>query len=138
VGGRETVLVVEDETPVREFVCRALETAGYHVLEASTPDEALSLCDDRVSLLVSDMIMPGLSGAELAGRLIERHPSLRVLFVSGYVDIPLSAVDQGVVVGNRRVPLLSKPFSGDVLLRAVRARLDQGRGEAHGHAVTQN
>ncbi|HVW00123.1 MAG TPA: response regulator [Planctomycetaceae bacterium] len=121
--GREAVLVVEDEGGVRGLVCRILRSGGYDVLEARDGVEALLLCEDRnrsIQLLVSDLVMPAMSGPELARRASEHRPELKVLYISGYMDaeqIPPELADSGV-------PLLQKPFSPQELLRRVRELLD--------------
>jgi two-component system cell cycle sensor histidine kinase/response regulator CckA len=125
-GGTETILVVEDEEAVRTLVRRVLERYGYRVITASGPHEALSLpAADLASidLLVTDMVMPGLSGPELAAMLMDRQPHLRVLCMSGYAD--LSAEHQGL--GGVATEFIAKPFTAPVLGRKVRELLDAGR-----------
>jgi len=123
--GRETVLVAEDEGGVRGLVCRILRSAGYEVLEARSGGEALLLCSDQsrpVQLLISDLVMPHMSGPELARRAAESMNDLKVLYISGYMDteqIPPELADSGT-------PVLQKPFSPQELLRAVRELLDAG------------
>jgi Response regulator containing CheY-like receiver domain and AraC-type DNA-binding domain len=82
----ETILLVEDEQLVRELVCRVLESAGYRVLPASSPSEAELLLEQEhsVDLLLTDVVMPEMSGYELAARVSDSRPELRVLFISGY------------------------------------------------------
>ncbi len=122
--GDETVLVVEDEPRVREVAVRALTAAGYRVLEASSGEEALRVFSGEpgpVDLLVSDVVMGGMSGRELSQRLVAVRPALRVLFVSGYSDETISrhgVLDEGV-------SLLPKPFTPEVLRRRVREVLDR-------------
>jgi hypothetical protein len=120
--GGETILLVEDQDEVRAIVHEVLQVAGYRVLEASSPTAALSLAGTHsgpIHLLVTDAIMPGLTGRELAQQLRVVRPEVRVLFISGYpgdVLDPRSAVEPGA-------PLLRKPFSPADLLAAVgRAR----------------
>src|SRR5262249_45004768 len=87
--GRETVLLVEDEDAVRVLVRLVLGPQGYRVVEARNGNEALALAerhDGPIDLLISDVVMPGLSGPDLAGRLADRRPGLRVLFLSGYTE----------------------------------------------------
>ncbi|MDB4951893.1 MAG: Blue-light-activated protein [Gemmatimonadetes bacterium] len=122
-GRGETVLLVEDEPAVRHFAERVLEGAGYRVLSAAHASQALARAQEAaapVALLLTDVVMPGLSGPVLAERLAALHPGLRVLFTSGYADDAMShhgALDEGVV-------LLEKPFSVEALLRMVRQVLD--------------
>ncbi len=118
-GGQQTVLVVEDEDAVRRITCRVLERLGYAVLSAADGQEALALVEASrpgLQLLVTDLIMPRMSGRELATQLVEAYPELRVLFVSGYTD---------EAVGNlgmleRGKAFLQKPFSVESLGDAVR------------------
>jgi two-component system, cell cycle sensor histidine kinase and response regulator CckA len=127
--GTETVLVVEDERPVREVTVRVLRSAGYRVLVAESGQAALDL-DPRelatVRLLVTDVVMPGLDGREVAQALGRGCPGLRVLYVSGYAQ---DAVAQrgGLAPGT---DLLEKPFTPSVLLGRVRAVLDRPEGAA--------
>ena len=123
--GSETILLVEDEQPVRDLVKRLLESAGYRVLPASLPSEAELLLADgqQVDLLLSDVVMPQMSGYELAQRICVTQPNLRTLFMSGYSH---AAAKAGVVGGE----LLKKPFAPDELARAVRRALER-RTEAN-------
>jgi CheY-like chemotaxis protein/two-component sensor histidine kinase len=122
-GNGATVLVVEDEDPVRRLTCRILAGSGYECLEASGGEEALRLFDqhrDRVALLLSDVVMPGMSGQELAERIAGDGSGPRVLFMSGYTDqtvLPHEGPDG-------RGALLHKPFTAEALLRSVREALD--------------
>jgi PAS domain S-box-containing protein len=115
-GGTETILLVEDEAPVRELVRRVLESAGYVVLAAALPSEAERLLDETadVDLLLTDIVMPEMSGYDLAERVSARRPDVRRLFISGY-----AARAQRV-----KGPLLKKPFAPEQLARAVRSALD--------------
>ncbi len=121
--GARTVLVVEDEGSVRELVRVTLTRAGFRVLAARDGDEALTRAaahDARIDLLLSDVVMPGLSGPELARRLKQARPSARVLFMSGYAaDV---VADEGALLGD--ADLLAKPFTPDELVRRVREALD--------------
>jgi signal transduction histidine kinase/ActR/RegA family two-component response regulator len=122
-AGRETLLLVEDEEPLREVVRRALEGRGYRVLAAGGADEALRLAraaDRSIDLLVTDVVMPGLGGAELARELERLQPGIRVLFTSGYTDDEV--VRQGVRAA--AVRFLAKPFTQAELAWSVRAVLD--------------
>ncbi|MCC6750367.1 MAG: PAS domain S-box protein [Deltaproteobacteria bacterium] len=123
LGGTETVLVVEDEPGVREFVRRALMQHGYHVLEAPHAEAAMALMHEYhgpVDLLLTDVVLPGLSGRHLAVWLAERRPDLRVLYMSGYTEDTI--VHRGVLNGG--APFLEKPFLSDTLARRVRQVLD--------------
>ena len=108
--GSETVLLVEDEKPVREFARRVLLEHGYRVLEASRGDEALSLMKtitEPVHVLVTDIVMPGMDGRQLAETLLASHPNLKVLYLSGYSDEILS--DDSLPTP--RSAFLQKPFN---------------------------
>jgi CheY-like chemotaxis protein len=123
-AGRERVLVVEDEASVRALVCEMLRHKGYTVRVASSGPEALALVEEKpegVDLLVTDMMMPQMSGRQLADRLTGRFPNLKVLYISGYVH---SEGDQPSLSSGRRA-FLQKPFQPDALAQMVRAVLDQ-------------
>ncbi len=120
-GGRgETVLVVEDEPAVRQITARILRRNGYVVLEAASGPEALTLAaDHHFDMLLTDLVMPQVSGPELAQRIQLMHPGIPVLFMSGYSqDVlgPRGALDADA-------PLIQKPFGAQELLTTVRARL---------------
>jgi two-component system cell cycle sensor histidine kinase/response regulator CckA len=122
-GGSETVLLVEDEAAIRSLMTRVLERAGYRVLSAPDPHAALALPPadlGSVNLLLTDMVMPELSGPELAAILLDRVPGLRVLCMSGYAE--QSAAYQGL--GGAVADFIAKPFTADQLLGTVRNLLD--------------
>jgi hypothetical protein len=118
----ETVLLVEDEHGVRNLAKLALETAGYAVLAAGTPEEAIRIAgeNERIDLIVTDVIMPFMNGRELAEWLLVRHPQARVLFMSGYTDDAL--LPHGVAVGE--LAFLHKPFTPTTFLLKVSETLD--------------
>ena len=121
--GSETVLLVEDEHGVRAFMKRALERDGYTVLEAQNGDEALRLAESHgagIDLLLTDVVMPRMSGKVLADRLTAERPDLQVIFMSGYTED--AVVTQGVLEG--AVHFLAKPITFEKLRRKVRAVLD--------------
>jgi CheY-like chemotaxis protein len=121
--GTETILVAEDEKSVRVTSCRFLELLGYTVLAAATPTEALRLAGAHtgpIHLLLTDVIMPGMNGPDLAGLLAEGRPKLKCLFMSGYTAEVM--MRRGMLGAGR--PFLSKPFSRDDLARKVREMLD--------------
>ena len=118
-GGSETILLVEDEPPVRLVTERALQTMGYQVLTACDADDAekvLGAHPGPVHLLLTDVIMPGRSGPALAAELVRQRPDLRVLFMSGYTSRELEAQGLGHAVAR----LLVKPFSLDELNARLR------------------
>jgi two-component system, cell cycle sensor histidine kinase and response regulator CckA len=126
-GGTETILLVEDDAQVRGLMAGALQIAGYAVLEARHGEEALALATEHpgpIHLLVTDLVLPGLSGREVARRAAARHPGLAVLYVSGYTDHAM--VQRGLADFDRA--LLQKPFTPLVLARKVRQVLDAPRG----------
>jgi len=121
--GVETVLVVEDDSSVRSLVTRALSKRGYTVLEASTGKEALRKArefDGKIHLLLTDVVMPGMSGKTLASQIETARAGIKVLFVSGYTDNAI--VHHGVLDSN--VAFLQKPFTIDVLAGKVREVID--------------
>jgi len=123
VTGTETILVVEDEEFLRELAARMLQMAGYTVLTASDGEEALQLLgryDSPVHLVLTDVVMPGISGRELATRLATSHASVKVLYTSGYTDDVI--LRHGLL--DRTTHFLSKPYSMDDLTRKVREALD--------------
>jgi CheY-like chemotaxis protein len=122
-GGQETVLIVEDSTPVRALARRSLEAWGYKVFDAADGPAAVALSTQLsggIDLLVTDVVMPGMSGRELAERLAPARPGMKVLYTSGYTDDAM--VRQGVL--NSGVAFLQKPFVPETLARKVRAVLD--------------
>jgi two-component system cell cycle sensor histidine kinase/response regulator CckA len=122
-GGHETVLLVEDEELVRLMLVDVLKSGGYNVLNARHGADALALAgqyQNPIDLLVTDMTMPGFSGLELARRLGEKRPSMRVLFISGYSDQGASQWNNL----NQPVEFLQKPFHPDTLMTKARRILD--------------
>jgi PAS domain S-box-containing protein len=121
--GTETLLLVEDEEGVRNFARRALEESGYRVLLAASGQDALELAGRHsgpIHLLLTDVVMPGLSGRELAERLVADRPTVRVIYTSGYTD------DETVRHGVREseTAFLQKPFTPEELGRRIREVLD--------------
>jgi signal transduction histidine kinase/CheY-like chemotaxis protein len=119
--GRETVLVVEDEEAVRQFAVESLQRHGYQVLSASSGEEALKVAGSyggTIHLLLTDVVMPGMKGPELAGRLRAQRPGLRVLLMSGYAADVVTSGDL------RDAALMAKPFSPAALSQTVRNALD--------------
>jgi len=124
VLGDETLLLVEDDAAVRRAAERILQVAGYHVLTAASGDEALGIAErhaGEIRLLLTDVVMPGMSGPEVAERLRQSRPSLEILFTSGYTDNAI--VHHGVLDAGTH--FLTKPFSVTDLTLKVRAVLDE-------------
>jgi PAS domain S-box-containing protein len=123
-GGRETVLLVEDEAGVRHLARRALQGFGYRVLEAGNGEEALSLArrvTEPIDLLLTDVVMPEMGGRELALHLVRERPSTRVLYTSGYTDTPVLQDE----IRNAVASFLPKPYTPEELARKVREVLDR-------------
>jgi CheY-like chemotaxis protein len=117
-GAGELVLVVEDDPQVRAIVRRTLQNAGYSVYEAITGLAALHFMDahpGEIDLIVSDVVMPGMNGREMAEQLGRNHPDVPVLFISGYPGVEIER--RGLKVG--RAAYLQKPFTPDALTAAV-------------------
>jgi CheY-like chemotaxis protein/two-component sensor histidine kinase len=122
--GSETVLLVEDENSVRQLARRVLEINGYVVLEAARSDEAWQIYQGHpgpIHLMLTDIVMPGTSGRELAQRLTALQPETKVLYMSGYTDDAI--VHHGVLGAG--TPFLQKPFTPESLARKVREVLDK-------------
>ncbi|MGO9895810.1 MAG: PAS domain S-box protein [Bryobacteraceae bacterium] len=123
-AGFETVLVVEDEAAVREFTAKVLRQLGYQVLTASGGDEAIRVSDAHsagIAALITDVIMPGMSGRQVADELKRRRTGIKVLFVSGYTEDMIA--DHGMLEAG--VDFLAKPFHLEDLARKLREVLDR-------------
>jgi CheY-like chemotaxis protein len=124
--GTETILLVEDETSVRELISQYLRDMGHTVVEASHGAEALEVArryQGPLDMLVTDMVMPKMSGRELADRLLEEHPQLKILFISGYTSD--TAARHGILEGE--MAFLQKPFGLRDLARKIREVLNASR-----------
>ncbi len=121
--GTETILLVEDAVPVRRLTRKVLEQFGYTVLEAEGPEQAIDICRahaEVIDLVLTDVVMPGMSGRELAARLNELRPGVKVVYMSGYTDD--AVIHHGVLA--QAVAYVQKPFTPAALARKVRATLD--------------
>jgi CheY-like chemotaxis protein len=121
--GTETVLLVEDEKSIRYTTQRFLEQLGYSVLAAECPEQALRLSGSHqggIDLLITDVVMPGMSGHDLAVELAETYPDMKCLYISGYTANVI--VHRGVL--DEAVAFLAKPFSRDQIALKVREVLD--------------
>ena len=121
-GGSETVLVVEDQTEVRNLVLAVLKREGYRVLEAGGGERALLVAGQHpgpIHLLVTDVVMPGMTGRELAAVLTARRPEMKVLYMSGYAEDVIA--HRGVLEDG--VAFMQKPFAPDKLTQEVRKLL---------------
>jgi PAS domain S-box-containing protein len=122
-AGNETILLVEDEPQLRELTRTVLAARGYSMLEAKSPAEAERLAAEhgsKIQLLLTDVIMPGISGRELAKKLSAKHPAMRVLYMSGYT---YNVIAHGGML-ERGVAFLQKPFTPGALVEKVREVLD--------------
>jgi DNA-binding NtrC family response regulator len=122
--GHETVLIVEDEEVVRKLAVRVLKKQGYKVLEALDAGKTFMLCEaykEPIHLILTDVVMPGMSGRKLVERLKEIHPEAKVLYMSGYTDDAI--LHHGILEPG--INFIQKPFSVDGLARKVREVLDK-------------
>jgi len=123
LNGYESILLVEDEANVRAITAKFLRKRGYNVQEAATVEEAMAVCCHSavaIDLLITDVIMPDMNGYELAKQLRQCHPTLKVLYISGYPDDVLDEYN----IKTEGLALLEKPFSADTLARKVREIFD--------------
>jgi CheY-like chemotaxis protein len=123
IRGKETVLLVEDDNHVRDFAKAVLTECGYAVLIAENPHQAMCVSEehqDHIDLLLTDVVLPGTSGRELAQRMVGHRPTIRVLYMSGYTDDAIThhgVLDDGMF-------FLEKPFTPVLLAHKVREVLD--------------
>ena len=124
LGGTETILVVEDEGTVRSLIVRILQEQGYTIMTAADGKEALRLLEEKneeIDLVISDVVMPNMSGRQLYESILNHYPATRVLFISGY---SINSVNQKFIL-EHKLPYMNKPFSLPQLLRKVREILDE-------------
>jgi DNA-binding NtrC family response regulator len=117
IAGR-TVLLVEDERLLRGLMCEFLERAGYNVLSCAHPDEGIAASlryPGRIDLLLTDVVMPGMNGREMANRILEHLPEVQVVFMSGYPQHSLAQE----ALGNGKFEYLQKPFTLKTLSRKL-------------------
>jgi CheY-like chemotaxis protein len=122
--GSETILVVEDEEVVRKLTVRILQEQGYRVLEGGQGIDAFPIADEhegQIHLLLTDVVMPKMSGKELAGRIASLRPGIKVLYMSGYTDNAIA--HHGIF--DKGINFIQKPFTVDGLVRKVREVLDK-------------
>jgi DNA-binding response OmpR family regulator len=116
--GQASILVIDDDPDVRDFIVTSLEEQGYRVREASDGERGLREAARHMpDLVILDFVMPGLSGSDVASRLLAKRPDQRILFVSGYSET------EAVRTVAPNAPLLAKPFRAEALDKAVRAAL---------------
>src|SRR5262249_6964421 len=122
--GTETILLVEDEDPVRLLTNHSLQMCGYTVLEASASSEALRICEQHrgpIHLLICDVVMPRMGGRELTRRLIVMRPEMKLLYISGFTDDAM--VRHGIQM--EAIEFLPKPYTPNALAHKVREVLDK-------------
>ena len=125
-GGSETVLLVEDEESVRQLVRETLQSKGYKILEAAHADAALQIASsyaEKIDMLITDVVMPGMSGRELSARLCASYPHTKVLYLSGYTEDAI--VHEGVLDSRHCLP--TKAVHLQMLSRKVREVLGDHR-----------
>jgi CheY-like chemotaxis protein len=135
LGGTETILLVDDAVPLRALTRRILEDCGYTVFDSGDPVEALRMAEQHpgpLPLMITDVVMPGFSGFDLAERLAAFRPETRVLYASGYSDDSNSHLHER----GQTYAFLEKPFTREDLLRKVRGLLDSPLGSAPCLAVS--
>jgi CheY-like chemotaxis protein len=126
LGGTETILIVEDQSEVRELTAKVLRQYGYRILESANGSEALRLCEarrDEIHMMITDVIMPGMSGRDLADKIAALHPDIRVLYISGYTAELICHDD----ITGSAFAYLQKPFTPLALACKVRAILNRSR-----------
>jgi CheY-like chemotaxis protein len=132
IGGSETILVVEDEEIVRNLACRVLRDAGYNILAATGPMEAIQICEtckEKIHLVLTDVIMPVMNGVALVEQLTAKYPNLKSIMMSGYMD---NAFLNDNIASSREI--IQKPFKKEVLLSKIRENLDSAASQIESNA----
>ena len=127
VTGHETILVVEDQGNVREYAARALKAYGYRVISTASAVEALTICergDPRIEMVLSDVVMPQMSGPDLVDRLRTMQPEIKALFMSGYTENVV--IHHGMRGESEQ--FIQKPFAPEDLARKARELLGRPSG----------
>ncbi len=124
-GNNETILVVEDEPSILELIKTMLETYKYRVLDAASPEQAINIAgkNGQIVLLITDMVMPGMSGSDLADKILEILPDIRILFMSGYANNISSTGNSK----DKRINFIQKPFSMKDMALKIREVLDHSQ-----------
>ena len=123
-SGRQTILVVEDEESVRSLAVLALTRLGYQVLEAENGIEGLEIIEKhsgKIPLVMTDVVMPQMGGPELAEKIIQRYPEIRLVFISGYTDQEIISRR----INGKKIDFIQKPFSLNEFSRKIRTILDK-------------
>jgi CheY-like chemotaxis protein len=123
--GSETILMVDDDASLREVTCEFLRGGGYTVLLAESPEHALQLSEAHngvIDFLMTDVVMPRMNGRELAAKLIERRPGIKVLYVSGYADGAIQSGPYGPLAEG--LAFLQKPYTRKQIMSKIREILD--------------
>jgi two-component system, cell cycle sensor histidine kinase and response regulator CckA len=123
IGGSETILVVEDDGMIREIIKKILNKSGYRILSAADSKEAIHISEEheeKIALMLTDVVLPGMGGRELADLLVEKRPDMKVLYMSGYTDDAI--VHHGIL--EKGLFFMQKPFTSNVLKEKIREVLD--------------
>ena len=131
LGEGTTILVVDDEQPVLDYVAKNLENSGYHVITAASAEDAITLMEQhkvKPQVLVADLVLPGMSGFALADAVRQQNPDLKTLFISGYTGAEYFRQMQ---VSTADIPFLQKPFTVAALLDKIHELLTERRAHPH-------
>lgn len=128
-GVHGKILLVEDDTMIRDFLGEQLQAAGFQVVAASTGEEALAIPGDQIDLLITDVMMPKMRGSELAKRCLERWPEIRILFISGYTEEELR---DNELLKSGRAAFVPKPVTPESLVATARMMIARKNGSKNG------